>query len=254
MTLSTASLKLLLIAITIVAVIAAVFIAPIPQDPTFHQFADRRTWLFISNYYNVLTNLSFLWVGLLSLYKLHCNKSLNIVSAIKTNYYVFFIGVTLVAFGSSYYHWNPNNNTLIWDRLPMTLAFMSLLSIALAEFGSASWGRYTIWPLLIVGLLSVLYWYFGELKQAGDLRLYVLIQLLPIIILPILLVLGNAVFKQTWGYWLLLTAYVLAKIAEHFDVTIFKITGGTIAGHAIKHVLIVLGLYGLLRYFERRQH
>jgi hypothetical protein len=248
-----ASLKKLLVAIATVAIVAVFFVPPIPQDASYHHFADGRNWLLVPNYWNVLTNLGFLWVGLLGLYKLFIAKQLQTVPSVKINYAIFFIGVALVAFGSGCYHWQPSNHTLICDRLPMTLAFMALLSIALAEFLSVPWGRVGLWPLLAIGLLSVAYWYVGELKGGGDLRLYVLVQFLPIVMLPILLVAGNPVFKQNWGYCLLLAAYILAKIAEHFDQAIFKLTGGAMAGHAIKHVLVVLGLYGLLRYFERRR-
>lgn len=206
----------------------------------------------IPNYWNVLTNLGFLWIGLLGLYKLLIKNELNIVDKIKINYAIFFIGVTLVAFGSGYYHWHPNNQTLIWDRMPMTIAFMALLSIAFGEFLSLSWGKISLWPLLIIGLVSVFYWYWGELHNVGDLRLYMLVQFLPMIILPILFIFGKTGFQQQWGYWLLLLAYILAKLAEQFDAAIFKLDERLLAGHAIKHVLVVLGIFALLQYFQRR--
>ena len=43
------------------------------------------------------------------------------------------MGVGLVAVGSSYYHWRPNNARLVWDRLPMTVGFMSLIAVVLSE-------------------------------------------------------------------------------------------------------------------------
>ena len=36
---------------------------------------------------------------------------------------LFFAGVTAVAFGSSYYHLNPNDATLVWDRLPVSFSW-----------------------------------------------------------------------------------------------------------------------------------
>ena len=134
----------------------------------------------------------------------------------------------------------------------MTFVFMSLLSFVLGEHLSVSWGRRSLLPLLLVGLLSVGYWYRGEMNGAGDLRSYVLVQFLPVILLLLLLLLGRPIFKQQSGYWLLFLAYVLAKLAEHFDGAIFIGTSGLIGGHALKHLLSAAGLYLIIIYFERR--
>jgi hypothetical protein len=45
----------------------------------------------------------------------------------------FFAGVGLTAFGSAYYHLEPTNDRLLWDRLPMTVAFMGLFAAVLSE-------------------------------------------------------------------------------------------------------------------------
>ncbi|HEX4374091.1 MAG TPA: ceramidase domain-containing protein, partial [Puia sp.] len=170
------------------AIISIFFLSPIPQDQSYHQFADQRTLLSIPNFWNVVSNVGFLFVGAIGFYKLHISNRLNIVSTIKYIYSVFFIGVFFVSFGSAYYHWQPNNHTLIWDRLPMTLAFMSLTSIVFAEFISLKWARVSLIPLLLIGLLSVCYWYWSEMHGSGDLRFYALVQFLPIVLLLIFLV------------------------------------------------------------------
>jgi hypothetical protein len=38
-----------------------------------------------------------------------------------------------VALGSGYYHWRPSNSRLVWDRLPMTVGFMSLIAVVVSE-------------------------------------------------------------------------------------------------------------------------
>ena len=48
--------------------------------------------------------------------------------------------IFLTGFGSSYYQWNPNDNTLFWDRLPMTLCFMAIFAAALEERANARAG------------------------------------------------------------------------------------------------------------------
>lgn len=228
------------------------FVAPIPQDPLFHHFADQRNCWNIPNCWNVLSNIGFLLVGFIGLYQLFIIKKLHIVPEMKMAYAIFFMGIVLVAFGSGYYHWKPNNQTLVWDRLPMTIAFMALLAIALAEYLSVAWGRFSLWPLLFIGTGSVYYWHWGEQHGMGDLRPYALVQFLPMVLLPILLVFGQPRFKGNGGYWLLFCAYALAKAAEHFDFSIFGFTLGSVAGHAIKHVVTEVGLYVLLLFYKQR--
>lgn len=252
MRLSVNTLKYIIVALTIVACITMVFLEPIPQDPNYHNFADQRGWGFVPHFWNVVTNISFLYTGLLGLYQLHVLQKLKIITAVKLSYSIFFIGVSLVAFGSGYYHWHPSNETLIWDRLPMTLGFMALTSFVLAEFLSIPWGRYSLWPLLLLGLFSVVYWYLTELKGMGDLRLYILVQFLPIILLLVLFIFAAPSFSDHSGYWWLFAGYVLAKILEYFDYEVFELTHSFMAGHALKHLSAALGLYLLLRCFTQR--
>jgi hypothetical protein len=141
---------------------------------------------------------------------------------------------------------------LVLDRLPMTVAFMSMLSFALAEYLSVNWGRISLLPLLITGLLSIGYWYWGYLHGSGDLRLYALVQFVPLLLLLFLFLFGQRKFNNQFGYWCLFIAYILAKLAEHFDVTIFNYTSGIISGHTLKHVLSAAGLYILIIFFEKR--
>jgi hypothetical protein len=244
-------LKIILVVISLIAVIAQFFLSPIQQNPVYHQFADQRTIFSIPNFWNVISNMAFLFAGTFGLVKL-CQKRLNIIEAIQSGYFIFFAGVALVSFGSAYYHWNPSNHTLLWDRLPMTIGFMSLLAVSLAEYVSIAWGKKTLLPLLLIGFISVVYWYWGELHGNGDLRLYFLVQFLPLILLLILLLFGLSNFKNSAGFWWLFAAYTLAKFSESFDKSIFNFTGGVVAGHMIKHLLSAAGIYILLLYFEKR--
>ena len=238
------NLKRILLLTTIAAIITMGFRAPISQDLSYHSFADVRLMFGIANFWNVASNLGFVMVGLMGLYQLVVTRRLMIVARVKTAYSVFFIGVSLVAFGSGFYHFAPSNATLIWDRLPMTVAFMALLSMVFAEFLSVVWARRSLWPLLGVGLASAVYWYYGELHGVGDLRAYVLVQFLPVVLIVLLLIFGQNVFNAASGYIWLLASYVLAKAREHFDTPIFQITHG---------VMAALGLYALLRCMTARR-
>jgi hypothetical protein len=174
--------KWLIALISLAAIITIFFIEPIKQDLAYHQFIDNRTLLGIPNFWDVVSNLPFFIVGMLALYQFN---SLNIIAELRKAYWLFFFGVAMVAFGSGYYHYSPSNETLLWDRLPMTIAFMSLFALIISEFIDIKIGAILLIPLLILGVLSVLYWQWTESNGVGDLRFYALVQFLPIVMIPI---------------------------------------------------------------------
>ncbi len=242
----------LLIALSAAIVLFALLSrAPIPQDLAYHDFSDSADWLKIPNILNVLSNLPFLIVGILGLYKLSQLNSLNIVKDNKFSYVALFIGTTLVAFGSGYYHLWPNNQTLVWDRLPMTIAFMSLFSIVISEFISINLGKKLLVPLLILGLLSVLYWHITEANGHGDLRFYAIVQFFPLLAIPIILMTFKSSFSHVSAYWWLLLAYIAAKLFEHFDAEIHNLLV-IVSGHSIKHIAAAIGMYILIRSYSNR--
>src|SRR5687767_345705 len=102
---------------------------PIPQDRGYHVFADVRTCLGLQNFGNVASNFPFLLVGTAGM--LWCYRHYG--TGAMRSWMVFFLGVALVFFGSGYYHEAPDDDSLVWDRLPMTVAFMGLFSALLSE-------------------------------------------------------------------------------------------------------------------------
>jgi hypothetical protein len=239
----------LLIVISLVVIIGLMFQKPISQDILYHNFEDTNAYLGVFNFWNVVSNLPFFVVGFLGLF--HLNK-LKIIAVLKAAYFTLFLGVLLVSFGSGYYHLTPNNQTLVWDRLPMTIAFMALFTIIIGEFISVSLAKKLFYPLLILGLVSVYYWYSTEQNGVGDLRFYVLIQFLPMLLIPVILLTYLSRFNQTTAYWYLLLAYLLAKVFEYYDMEIHQSFGAGISGHPIKHVVAATGMYVLLRSYEKR--
>lgn len=219
--------------------------APIPQSVEYSSFVDDRTILGIANFYNVVSNLPFLLVGVYALVLLK-NDRLAINHNIKYLYYVMSFGVVMVFFGSSYFHLDVNNKTLFFDRLPMVIIFMSLFSIVISEFIDLKVGKKLFPVLLALGLISIVYWIIGELSGVGDLRLYVLVQFLPMLIIPIILFSFKSQSNDAKPYWYLLAGYLLAKAFEYFDVQVFTLLDA-ISGHSIKHIVAALGL--LIFYF-----
>jgi hypothetical protein len=133
----------------------------------------------------------------------------------------------------------------------MTLAFMSLFSIVIGEQVSLRLGRRLLIPLLIAGSGSVLYWWFGEASGTGDLRTYVLVQFLPMVLIPLLLVLYKSPFDRTAFIWQMIVLYAAAKVFEYIDYSVFAV-GGLISGHSIKHVVAAIATLVFLSGLKNR--
>jgi hypothetical protein len=169
----------------------------------------------------------------------------------KSAYITFFLSVGLVAIGSGYYHLWPDNQTLFWDRLPMAIAFMSLFSIIIGEFISLRMGQVLCWPLISGGILSVVYWQVTELLGKGDLRYYAMVQFIPMILIPIILIFFHSKYTKAAAYGWLLLVYIVAKCFEYLDSHLYEISG-VISGHSIKHLAAAVGIYVLLHAYTRR--
>jgi hypothetical protein len=226
-------------------------LGPIPQDFRYHLFVDTREIWSVPNFWNVVTNVPFAIVGLLGLYKLRVPGKLGFLYENSTAYTLLFFGTFLVGFGSGYYHLAPDNQTLVWDRLPMTIAFMALFSIIISEFISVRSGRALLLPLILAGILSVVHWHFSEIRGEGDLRFYALVQFYPMLAIPIMLVCFRSGCTHVYAYWWLLLAYIAAKLFEHFDGEVFDALG-FISGHSLKHLTAALGMYVLLAFYQKR--
>lgn len=223
---------------------------PVPQEIDYHNFKDTDSIFGIPNFWNVLSNIPFLLVGVLGLNKIIKGK-LQISDEFRMAYILLFVSLSLVSFGSGFYHLEPNNQTLVWDRLAMTIAFMSLFLILIGEFISPRIGKTFLIPAILIGISSVLYWQYTETIGKGDLRFYLLIQFLPILLTPIILIFFRSHYTKPQAYWWLLFAYIAAKIFESYDEVIYD-TIGFISGHSLKHFAAALGFYILLVAYERR--
>ncbi len=229
---------------------------PIAQDPSYHNFSDNRSFLKVPNFADVFSNLPFIVVGLLGLQlmkKLWDDDSFFSQPSEKWIWSTFFLGTVLISFGSSYYHLKPNNFSLIWDRLPITIAFMSLFASIIAERIHFQAGIYLFPILLVMGIGRVTFCHDTEQQGIGDLRPYLLVQIFPIVVIPLMLILFPA---QYTGVRFLLQAlgwYILAKLLELFDTAIFGLLQETISGHTLKHLASGVAAYSLFKYVKCRQ-
>jgi hypothetical protein len=209
---------------------------PIPQDAAYHHFADTRAWLGTPNAADVWSNLPFVVVGIVGLVWLARHAVPQ-----RWMWLVFFGGVTLVGFGSAYYHWHPNDATLVWDRLPMTVSFMAFFAALMAERVIERLGVWLFGPLLAFGIGSVVYWHYTD-----DLRWFGVVQFGPLLAIAILLAARPARWLRTSDVWLVLAWYVAAKVLERADAAVFA-CGHVVSGHTLKHIAAAAGCGWVLR-------
>lgn len=246
------SARSLAVSILAAVLIAGVFLLgdPVPQDPAYHAFSDVRNLFGIPNFWNVISNLPFLVIGAAGLWFLRHDAERVCMQGNALAYRVFFAGILLTAFGSAYYHLAPSNQTLLWDRLPMTIGFAGLLTVIIAEFISSNAARRLLLPLLGIGLGSVFYWAWSETQGAGDLRPYAIVQFLPMLLIPAVLLTHKPAIGDSRYFWWMLVFYVIAKVFEFMDPSILAL-GNLISGHSLKHLAAAMTpavfLYALTR-------
>jgi hypothetical protein len=236
------------------ACVAAVFLVPpFAQPLDYHNFADRRSLLGVPNFGDVLSNLPFLLVGLAGLWALRPGGRTVFVDRLERfPYIVFFVGVALTAFGSSYYHLAPDNARLVFDRLPMTVAFMGLVSALIAERVQVLLGRSLTMPAVVTGLASVWYWKWSAAQGAENLIPYLILQGYAIGMVLLLATLYRP--RYTHGTMLagVVAWYLLAKLFEWGDATIYAFDA-LVSGHTLKHLASALATYWVLRMLNARR-
>jgi len=245
---------IVLIFVTIFLFSSLVFIPRIPLPLAYHNFADHRDWLGIPNFGDVISNLPFAIFGVMGLaFLLHASSAaLFRDSRERIPWSFFFLGLFLTAFGSAYYHWHPDNSTLVWDRIPMTIAFTSLIAALFAERISLRSGLLALGPLLFLGAASVVYWHFTELRGHGDQRFYFAVQASAFLLTLLCLFLFRSHYTRAGDLGLAAASYFLAVLLEHFDHQVFA-TLHLVSGHTLKHLAASLSGYFVLRMLRLRR-
>jgi hypothetical protein len=243
---------LLLLAVAVLLAIIALCLPRIPQPLAYHNFADHRSWLGIPNFGDVISNVPFAIVGISGLIFLP-KPSSGTFSDHRERwlYLVMFAGLILTAFGSAYYHLEPGNARLVWDRIPIMMVFMALLAAVIAERVSVLVGLCLFPALQAAGIGSVLLWRAGELHGHGDLRFYAAVQVYAILIL-LLLLLVRAKYTHSSDFAVVVGFYVLAKILEESDRQIFAL-GHIVSGHTLKHLAAAAAGSWILRMLQKRE-
>lgn len=243
----------LLIGAAILVAIAFVFVPPMDLGPSYHNFADRRAVLGVPNFWDVASNLPFALVGLWGAPFTMSQRGAQAFErpSERWAYVIFFASLVLTWLGSSYYHLHPANNTLIWDRLPMSIAFMAIFAAVIAERIDSKIDIGLLLPLIALGVGSVLRWYLTQVHGAGDVRLYGIVQFFPTLAIPLMVLFFASRYSQGNYLLMLFAFYVAAKAFEYLDHTIFS-AGNLLSGHTLKHLAAAAGTFCVLQMLRRR--
>jgi len=161
-------------------------------------------------------------------------------------YGAMLLGTGAVGFGSTWYHLHPDNARLFWDRLPMTVVFMSLAATTVGERVSMKAGKLWLLPLILLGLSAVLYWRFS-----GDLRLYAVVQFGSMLALPVLLAVYPPRYSGAGWMWWTVILYVLAKVMELLDREMASVVAT--GGHPWKHLAAAAAVFVYAQAVARRR-
>ena len=219
--------------------------APIPQADGYHDLADQRSILGVGHFWNVVSNAPFLIVGLLGL-RLVRRKREEAAAAWAT----LFGGTALIALGSTWYHSDPNDATLIWDRAPIGIAFMGFLTALLVEHLEGAprhIAHRLLAPLMLCSAGAIGWW-----QWSGDLSLWVWVQAAPM--LAVVLVIALLPRRYTHRHYLVyaLACYMAAKLFELGDVELMQWSGGLVSGHTLKHLAAAAGVWCFYRMLRDR--
>lgn len=246
----------LFVFLSVATLLAAAILPSVAQPVEYHQFADQRIFFSIPNFFNVASNLAFLYSGIAGLvFLLRSPETLNHSTFIQLSerwpYIFLFLSVTMACIGSAYYHWMPDNERLLWDRLPIATGIMALLAAALVERVGTKVGLRLLPWLMLIGISSVLYWYWSEEQGAGNLNFYIVTQFYSLLLIVMLGVLLPSRYTHGAVMYRIIGLYGIAKIVESLDREIYAL-GGVISGHTLKHLFAAMAVYWILRMLRKR--
>lgn len=239
-----------LLAVFLITAIALYFLDPIAQDLAYHRFSDCRLYLGVPHFMDVMSNIPFLIVGFMGI-RLARKAFKKETMAYFLMTFVLFVGVFFTGLGSAFYHYEPNNFTLIFDRLPMTLVFTAFFGSIIFDYVDKRVGAWSFYILFIVGVYSIFYWYYTEIIGEGDLRLYAFIQFFPVLAIPLILIFYKNTQLYTKKLLFVFASYTMAKLCEHFDDQIFDFLN-FLSGHTIKHLFSGLAVYFIYQIYKQR--
>lgn len=215
---------------------------PIAQPLDYHHFADTRSMMGLPNAADVLSNIGFAVIGL---WGWRCMRTCAATPG-RSGYTLFLTALILTAAGSSYYHLQPDDARLVWDRIPIALACAGLLAGVHGDLAQHARVTRNVLVLAVAAVASVMWWY-----TSGDLRPYLLLQTLPLVLIPTWQWMHRAPGAERLAFAIAILLYIAAKVAELQDHQIIAVTG-VISGHTLKHVLATAAAASIVSVLARR--
>ena len=238
-------------------VLIPVLMPPTSQSIDYHQFADQRTYLGIPNFFNVASNIFILFSGLAGvLFLLHPREFFIQKTFIKSlerwPYFILFLSVIMASLASTHYHLAPDNARLVWDRLPIAIGIVTLLSIVLIERISINIGCISLPFLILFGIGSVMFWYWSEQYGLGNLNYYIVVQFYSILAIILLGKYFSSRYTRGEDIYVVIILYAFAKLAEIADHEIYSL-GKIISGHSVKHLFVGLAVFWIVYMLQKRR-
>ena len=233
---------------------AILLLAPaMPEPHIFRQLADGRTIFGLASFWNVVSNAPLFLAGAWGIHVVaRAGRESFADRAEQGPYYLVFAAIALAGVGSTYFHLAPDPDRLMWDRLPIALCFMALLSAVIAERVSIEAGVRSLAPLLVAGAVSAVYWRWSALRGAENILPYALVQYGAFAAIVALAALTRPRYTRSVDLFMVAALYAAAKVAEVFDAQIYAL-GGLLSGHTLKHFLVAISVWWLARMLELRR-
>lgn len=248
--------RLWLLGLLAAAVVVAVAVLPPLAEPhVFRSYVDERAFFGVANFLNVVSNAALLIVGAWGVYFLlrDARQPRAFSDPVERwPYLACFLGVALASVGSTYYHLAPDDARLMWDRLPISIGFMGLLSAVVVERISLKAGLRLLVPLMLIGAGSVIYWRWSVLRGAADILPYAAVQYGAIAAIVVIALLFPTRYSRGRDIFGAVAIYGVAKTAEVLDAEIYAL-GKVVSGHTLKHLLAAAAVWWLLRMLKLRR-
>lgn len=225
--------------------------APLALDISPYEFACDGTLMGIPHFWNVVTNIPFLLIGIWGTREVRRLKQAGRRTSF--NWLGIWVSTACIGLGSGAYHLFLTPFGLGLDRLAIAALIAFLLAhVAHVIHGIGPSRRLTFWLVLVsettvvVWMLGGSPWFYGVLQAAAG--------------VGILLVVLRADLRARRGVrhlsvrpgplYLFALCYGLAKVCELLDEEVCTWTGW-IGGHPLKHVFAALGLLLLAPLMRR---
>ena len=212
---------------------------PIPVDAASHRYADDRAWLGIPNALNVVVNLPLFWLGV---WGWCATRSNGWPRPLRVPWQGFHLLAMTVALTSALYHAAPSDTLFVVSHVGQASAFAMLTLGMLAELVDARFGSSAacVSAAAAVALAGAGIVYAGRLDGAIDMRPLVLVELVPVLLIPAgaLSLRGQHTTASNWLVVLML--YASAKLFDLGDAAILRLTAGLISGHSLMHLNLAI--------------